>query len=115
MPDRIPTFRPPWINRPARARAPDVSRPNAYERGYCSQGWKAARREVLLRDNYQCKVCGAVVHGKRAHVDHIVPKAQGGSDEVSNLRTLCVSCHSKHEGWRAANERRRAAKVTRPI
>ena len=92
-----------------------MSRPNAHERGYCSQGWKAARREVLLRDNYQCKVCGAVVHGKRAHVDHIVPKAQGGSDEVSNLRTLCVSCHSKHEGWRAANERRRAAKVTRPI
>jgi 5-methylcytosine-specific restriction endonuclease McrA len=103
MPDRIPTFRPPWINRRPRARAPDVARPNAHQRGYCSQGWKAARREVLLRDNYQCQMCGAVVHGKRAHVDHIVPKSQGGSDEVSNLRCLCVSCHSKHEGWRAAN------------
>ena len=106
MPDRIPTFRPPWINRRPRARAPDVARPNAHQRGYCSQGWKAARREVLLRDNYQCQMCGVVVHGKRAHVDHIVPKAKGGSDEVSNLRTLCVSCHSKHEGWRAANAAR---------
>lgn len=61
---------------------------------------------MLLRDNYQCQVCRAVVHGKRAHVDHIVPKAKGGSDEVTNLRTLCVSCHSKHEGWRAANAAR---------
>jgi 5-methylcytosine-specific restriction endonuclease McrA len=48
-------------------------------------------------------MCGAVVMGKAAHVDHIVPKSKGGSDEVSNLRCLCVSCHSKHEGWRAAN------------
>lgn len=83
-----------------------MARPNAHQRGYCSQGWKAARREVLLRDNYQCQMCGVVVHGKRAHVDHIVPKSKGGSDEVSNLRTLCVSCHSKHEGWRAANAAR---------
>ena len=103
MPDRVPTFKPPWVNRTKRPRAPDTQRPNAHQRGYCSKGWKAARREVLVRDGYQCQVCGAVVHGKRAHVDHIVPKAAGGSDEVSNLRVLCVSCHAKHEGWRAAN------------
>jgi 5-methylcytosine-specific restriction protein A len=106
MPDRIPTFRPPWINQRPRARAPDVARPNAHQRGYCSAGWKAARREVLLRDAYQCQMCGACVSGRRAHVDHIVPKREGGSDEVSNLRTLCVSCHSKHEGWKAANAAR---------
>ena len=105
MPDRIPTFKPPWINKP-RARALDTARPNAYQRGYCSAGWKAARREVLLRDAYQCQMCGACVSGKRAHVDHIVPKAKGGSDEVGNLRTLCVSCHSRHEGWRAVRAAR---------
>jgi 5-methylcytosine-specific restriction protein A len=103
MPDRIPTFRPPWINRRPRRRMSDQARPNAHQRGYCSQGWKAARREVLLRDGYQCQLCGDIVHGKRAHVDHIVPKSKGGSDEVSNLRCLCVSCHSTHEGWRATN------------
>jgi 5-methylcytosine-specific restriction endonuclease McrA len=106
MPDRIPTFKPPWINQRPRARAPDVARPNAHQRGYCSQGWKAARREVLLRDAYQCQMCGACVSGKRAHVDHIVPKSKGGSDEVANLRTLCVSCHSKHEGWRSVRAAR---------
>lgn len=110
MPDRIPTFRPPWINRKPRQRVPDTNRPSAHQRGYCSQGWKAARREVLLRDNYQCQMCRAVVHGKRAHVDHIVPKSKGGSDEVSNLRTLCVSCHSRHEGWRVANAAKNSAR-----
>ena len=58
---------------------------------------------MLVRDNYQCQVCGAVVTGKAAHVDHIVAKSKGGSDEVSNLQALCLSCHSKKEGWRAAN------------
>lgn len=102
MPDRLPTFKPPWLARRARPRAPDA-RPSAAARGYCSRAWKLARREALVRDAYQCQMCGAVAHGKRAHVDHIVPKSKGGSDEVTNLRTLCVSCHSRHEGWSAAN------------
>ena len=58
---------------------------------------------MLLRDGYQCQACGAVVHGKAAHVDHIVPKSKGGSDLASNLQVLCLSCHSRKEGWRAAN------------
>jgi 5-methylcytosine-specific restriction protein A len=105
VPDRIPTFRPPWINRKPRARrvGPE-NRPNAAQRGYCSAGWKAARREVLLRDGNCCTICGTPVWGKRAHVDHIVAKRLGGGDEISNLRLLCDVCHARHEGWRAANE-----------
>lgn len=95
MPDRLPTFKPPWVGQRKRARAPDTARPSATARGYCSAGWKAARREVLLRDGYQCQVCGAVVSGKRAHVDHIIRKADGAGDEVSGLQTLCASCHGK--------------------
>lgn len=56
---------------------------------------------MLLRDNYQCCDCKRVVTGRAAHVDHIVPKAAGGSDEITNLVTRCVSCHSKREGWHA--------------
>jgi hypothetical protein len=95
VPDRLPMFRPPWVGRRARPRAPDTNRPSAAARGYCSPGWKAARREVLLRDGYQCQVCGAVVTGRNAHVDHIVRKADLPCDEISGLQTLCASCHGK--------------------
>jgi 5-methylcytosine-specific restriction protein A len=26
--------------------------------------------------------------------DHIVPKTQGGTDDASNLQTLCERCHN---------------------
>lgn len=48
--------------------------------------------EVFKRDNYTCQECGA---GKEAklHVHHIIPFSRGGSDEMSNLITLCESCN----------------------
>ncbi len=96
MPDRIPTFRPPWVNKPKRARRPDTARPSAAARGYCSRGWKLARAERLLLDHYQCQACGVVIAGGRGlHVDHVVPKAEGGTDLVANLQTLCRPCHSR--------------------
>jgi 5-methylcytosine-specific restriction endonuclease McrA len=104
MPDRVPTFRPPWINRTKRPRAPDTARRSATALGYCSRAWRLTRAEVLLRDNYQCQMCGALVHGRNAHCDHVIAKRDGGSDEPSNVRVLCCSCHSRHEGWRAANK-----------
>jgi len=95
VPDRLPTFKPPWVGQRKRPRAPDTARPSATARGYCSPGWKAARREVLLRDGYQCRACGAVVTGRNAHVDHIVRKSLGAGDEITELQTLCASCHGK--------------------
>lgn len=97
MPDRLPMFRPPWLGQRKRPRAPDTNRPSASARGYCSAGWKAARREVLLRDNYQCQApgCGKIVTGRNAHVDHVVRKSDMPSDEISGLQTLCASCHGK--------------------
>jgi hypothetical protein len=95
MPDKLPTFKPPWVATRKRGRAPDTNRPSATARGYCSPGWKAARREVLIRDNYQCRACGTLVSGKNAHVDHIVRKSDAPSDEIGGLQTLCASCHGR--------------------
>ena len=93
MPDRIPTFRPPWINRKPRR---DAMRRNQSAAGYGRRAWRLARQERLLLDNYQCQVCRRIVPGGRElHVDHIVPKSADGSDLMENLITLCRSCHSK--------------------
>jgi len=54
------------------------------------------RWSVLKRDNYRCVVCGAspaVDHSVRLEVDHIVPVAKGGSNDLGNLRTLCQNCN----------------------
>jgi len=93
MPDRIPTFRPPWINRRPRRRS-GIGR-DQREAGYGRRAWRLARAERLAIDNWQCQQCARVVSGREAHVDHVVPKSAGGSDLMDNLRTLCRSCHSR--------------------
>jgi hypothetical protein len=51
------------------------------------------RHECFKRDNYTCKECGATHKEKMLHCDHIIPVSQGGSDELSNLQTLCDDCN----------------------
>lgn len=48
--------------------------------------------EVFKRDGYKCQECGAGREAK-LHVHHIIPFSRGGSDEMSNLITLCESCN----------------------
>jgi RNA-directed DNA polymerase len=43
------------------------------------------------RDNYTCQQCGETATS--LHVHHIVPKTQGGTDDLDNLITLCPRCH----------------------
>lgn len=44
----------------------------------------------MKRDGYVCQVC----QGRGAFaVDHIVPKARGGTDSDANLRAICKRCH----------------------
>jgi 5-methylcytosine-specific restriction protein A len=71
----------------------DAHRPSAARRAY-GRKWQPIRAAVLRRDAYICQHCGQPA-GKSAHVDHIVPKAEGGTDDQDNLETLCRGCHSR--------------------
>lgn len=51
----------------------------------------AVRWAVYRRDNYQCVTCGSDQH---LSLDHIVPISRGGTDEESNLQTMCRPCNS---------------------
>ena len=54
------------------------------------------RWSVLKRDNYRCTRCGANPssdHAVELEVDHIIPIARGGSNEIKNLQTLCWKCN----------------------
>lgn len=52
------------------------------------------RFDVFRRDEFRCQICGATASdGARLEVDHKVPVAKGGLDEISNLWTLCFGCN----------------------
>jgi len=48
---------------------------------------------ILERDNYTCQYCGTQAPYVKLHVDHIIPRARGGSDATSNLITACQLCN----------------------
>lgn len=52
------------------------------------------RYEVLKRAKHRCELCGAHEDQIALHVDHIVPRAQGGSDDISNFQALCMTCNT---------------------
>lgn len=52
------------------------------------------RFEVFQRDNHTCRYCGKKsLDGVQLEVDHIIPVASGGTDELSNLITACFDCN----------------------
>ena len=62
--------------------------------------WRALRDQVLQEEPL-CRICRRVTE----HVDHIVPRTQGGSDTRDNLAGMCARCHSA----KTAREMRRSA------
>ena len=64
--------------------------------------WDILRRAVLFRDGYHCANCNADDKPLDAH--HIVPAGSGGSNLMSNLKTLCRECHMLIHPWIRANE-----------
>ena len=54
---------------------------------------KNFKQACLVRDKFRCRVCGAET---KLQCHHIKPRADGGTDKLSNLMTLCEDCHKKH-------------------
>lgn len=63
----------------------------------------AFKHEIFKRDGFRCLECGATNKNSRLEIDHILPVAQGGTDELSNLQTLCDDCNraKSNRAWKA--------------
>jgi hypothetical protein len=63
-----------------------------------------AKRAAFYRDKGMCVICNCDLSGmlnvsNKVNYDHIVPLAQGGLNDVSNLQLLCAECnHQKTKG-----------------
>jgi 5-methylcytosine-specific restriction protein A len=92
MPTRPPTHG--QLTRPKQQKAWGWSdRGTTTERGY-GAAWQRLRVRILERDKYLCQSClraGRVTPA--TDVDHIKPKADGGTDDDGNLESKCKPCH----------------------
>lgn len=62
--------------------------------------WRIARTRARARDNFTCQRCGITEEefGQELSVHHIRPFRDSYDHRLSNLVTLCVSCHG-HCEW----------------
>lgn len=51
------------------------------------------RFEVFKRDRFTCSYCGRTPPEILLEVDHILPRAAGGTDDIANLTTACATCN----------------------
>ena len=61
-----------------------------------SSNWEVTRHVVLERDGYRCVSCGVDLISESADIHHLLPRSMGGSDDLSNLVSLCDGCHASH-------------------
>lgn len=52
-----------------------------------------SRKNIIRRDAHRCQYCGRT--DMTLTVDHIVPRARGGSDAWENLVAACVTCNNR--------------------
>ena len=49
--------------------------------------------KIMKRMSLPCSCCGFHVQGVTLDVHHIVPKKEGGTDDMDNLCYICPNCH----------------------
>ena len=81
---------------------PNLANPKVKHWGYqkgVNYGFENTKAMVLNRDNYTCQCCKGKHNDSKLEVHHIIFRSQCGSDEESNLITLCHTCHKDlHSG-----------------
>lgn len=57
--------------------------------------WATVRWMVLKRDKFRCHYCGRspAEDGVKLHVDHVIPRALGGLNDMDNLVAACEACN----------------------
>ena len=62
---------------------------------YRTQQWRRLRAECIARH----PICATAGCGQPSRVaDHVVPRSQGGADDLENLVGRCITCHNARRG-----------------
>ena len=58
------------------------------------------RYEIFGRDGFRCQACGRGTNDEvKLTIDHITPVDWGGTNDISNLITLCDECNRGKKAW----------------
>ena len=63
------------------------------ESGLSIEEWKILRNEIIVRYRQRCYRCDKHFSKSKLSVHHIMARANGGSNDPSNLIPLCIPCH----------------------
>lgn len=70
------------------------------------------RKTVLEKYDGRCAYCG--MQGKKLTLDHVVPKAAGGTGQYKNLLPACHACNNFKSDLSIEEFREKLAKLTDP-
>lgn len=64
------------------------------------QDYIELKRQAMERSGGYCESpgCNKRVFGRPENFHHIKFRSHGGSDELSNIAVLCITCHNKAHG-----------------
>lgn len=75
-------------------RVPRIVRLRRYAR--CWRGTiRLTRRNLMLRDDFQCQYCGRFLASRELDIDHVLPRSRAGAASWTNLVTACQSCNRR--------------------
>ena len=76
-----------------RLRVPEVITLTNYDR-LPTNSVTFSRRNVFKRDRFTCQYCGVQPGSDELTIDHVVPRAQGGTSTWKNCVLACIACNA---------------------
>lgn len=58
------------------------------------QKQKFSKKNLFLRDQFECQYCSKNISMRDGTIDHVVPRAQGGKTTYLNCAAACKPCNS---------------------
>jgi 5-methylcytosine-specific restriction endonuclease McrA len=82
-----------------RLRVPEVIALTGYDR-LPTAAVKFSRRNIFKRDRFTCQYCGVQPGPEELTIDHVLPRAQGGTSTWTNCVLACVDCNKRKDDRR---------------
>lgn len=76
---------------------------------------KARRKEIYEKYDGHCAYCGCPITYQEMQVDHVVPLANGGTNDLQNLNPSCPACNTFKGDKTIKSFRRRIKSLTRKL